>query len=495
MIDISTIKPEVYKNAENQIQREVSSIFSPSLSEHSETRHRMVRSCQNEKTPAEFKEYRIIVITALSSILGICLSKIKTIKSLTTNEHTVQSIINADLIHVFYKAFLYFNNVLHHFYNPSENSNMQCVTSRSVQHYEWQTRELMTSATQAPLFSTHDDSDRSNNHTSIDTPLSTFKSVRELRVALLNIANALDSTLLNRIAKYTSPGNIGSLFMHLVNSKSELLAMPIHKTKDSILEYVTFLSDSYIQSLLNNPSDAHHKVPHTHRQEDNTDKRFAIGKSMNKDLQQKKDTVNKNYPKKHRVDRFDGDIEVTNAIESFDDNIDTFGDNMTLTLGCLQGTPFLTDSKPNTGISPPPVVSGNPISTALFNDMDTRTRSQEQLKSPQYFYDRKGNVVKDSRNNKVLLSAFSDFKFDTSQKYLLDNSGKFILDSDGNPILSSDYLTSSVSQQAIAYVPALDTIYPVLQSQLGKAAYDIRGIPDTPLTFAPISGLPGRPVV
>ena len=168
---------------------------------------------------------------------------------------------------------------------------------------------------------------------------------------------------------------------------------------------------------------------------------------------------------------------------------------MTLTLGCLQGTPFLTDSKPNTGISPPPVVSGNPIGTALFNDTDTRTRSQEQLKSPQYFYDRKGNVVKDSSNNKVLLSAFSDFKFDTSQKYLLDNSGKFILDSDGNPILSSDYLTSSVSQQAIAYVPALDTIYPVLQSQLGKAAYDIRGIPDTPLTFAPISGLPGRPVV
>ena len=75
MIDILTIKPEIYKNAENQIKCKILTFFSPSLSENPQIKHRMVQSRQNEKLPAEFKEFRILVITAISSIIGTCLSK------------------------------------------------------------------------------------------------------------------------------------------------------------------------------------------------------------------------------------------------------------------------------------------------------------------------------------------------------------------------------------------------------------------------------------
>ena len=113
----------------------------------------------------------------------------------------------------------------------------------------------------------------------------------------------------------------------------------------------------------------------------------------------------------------------------------------------------------------------------------------------QYYYDSNGNTVKDSNGRLVVLSAYLKHSYDTSQKYLLDDDNKFIIDSTGNPILSCDYISASLKNGSAAYVPVLDAPYPVLQSQLGKASYDIRGIPDTPLSFAPISGLPGRPVV
>ena len=79
--------------------------------------------------------------------------------------------------------------------------------------------------------------------------------------------------------------------------------------------------------------------------------------------------------------------------------------------------------------------------------------------------------------------------YNTTGKYLTDSNSNFILDKNNNKILLYDYMNT------LHYVPALDAPYPVLQSQIGKAAYDIRGIPNTPLSTAPISGLPGRPVI
>ena len=111
--------------------------------------------------------------------------------------------------------------------------------------------------------------------------------------------------------------------------------------------------------------------------------------------------------------------------------------------------------------------------------------------------DSHGNIITDSLGNYVSLGSNS---YNTNGTYLLDYNRNIVLDSSNNPVLSLDYIkaknaikTSGINVNA-SYIPALDAPYPVLQSQLGKAAYDIRGIPDTPLSFAPISGLPGRPV-
>ena len=112
-----------------------------------------------------------------------------------------------------------------------------------------------------------------------------------------------------------------------------------------------------------------------------------------------------------------------------------------------------------------------------------------------YVTDSNGNIVLDSNGNEILSATFSknDAKlnsdYNTTGVYVTDPKGNYISDKNGNKLKSQDYMNS------IAYVPALDAPYPKLQSQLGKAAYDIRGIPDTPLTYAPVSGLPGRPVV
>ena len=82
---------------------------------------------------------------------------------------------------------------------------------------------------------------------SIDTALSSFKSPQTLRIAMINIANSIDVKLLNILAKYTPPDRIGTLFMQLLNSKSEILAMPINQAKDYIVDYITSLYDSYLQ--------------------------------------------------------------------------------------------------------------------------------------------------------------------------------------------------------------------------------------------------------
>ena len=112
-----------------------------------------------------------------------------------------------------------------------------------------------------------------------------------------------------------------------------------------------------------------------------------------------------------------------------------------------------------------------------------------------YVTDENGNIVLDSNGNEILSSTYSKHDsslssdYNTTGVYVTDSRGNYVTDKNGNNLKSQDYMNS------IAYVPALDAPYPKLQSQLGKAAYDIRGIPDTPLSYAPVSGLPGRPVV
>jgi hypothetical protein len=313
----------------------------------------------------------------------------------------------------------------------------------------------MTTATQTPVFTpTNNTNDKLN--VSIDTALSSFTSPQTLRIAMINIANLIDAKLLNILAKYTPPDRIGTLFMQLLNSKSEILAMPINQAKDYIVDYITSLSDSYLQSLYDSKTKTYeHTSSNTLSKSEQ--QRFTIGNSINTCLQKKKQNINGNKTNNGNVEMF-GDYEF------------------------------------NTG-----TLKGSSTQASLHEDL-TYNRSQGLNQSMsqgmiQYYYDSNGNTVKDSNGRLVVLSAFLKHAYDTSQKYLLDDDNKYIIDSTGNPILSCDYISASLKNGSAAYVPVLDAPYPVLQSQLGKASYDIRGIPDTPLSFAPISGLPGRPVV
>jgi ribose 5-phosphate isomerase len=126
----------------------------------------------------------------------------------------------------------------------------------------------------------------------------------------------------------------------------------------------------------------------------------------------------------------------------------------------------------------------------------TPTSNSDYNTTGTFVTDSKGNFVLDSAGNEILSSDYknkrqqgSSKNTNTSGLYVTDSKGNFVLDPNGNKIKSQDYMTS------INYVPALDAPYPKLQSQLGKAAYDIRGIPDTPLSTAPVTGISGRPVV
>ena len=110
--------------------------------------------------------------------------------------------------------------------------------------------------------------------------------------------------------------------------------------------------------------------------------------------------------------------------------------------------------------------------------------------------DSKGNFILDSSGNEILSSVYlqsmkqtAPSNYNTAGVYVIDSNGNYVLDKKGNKITSQNYLES------VQYVPALDAIYPTLQSQSGKAAYDIRGIPEAAVSTAPVSGLPGRPVV
>ena len=465
LVDVSTINPNVYNNVRTQIETEISTIFSPSLIQNTNEED-LISKCINSKYTSEFNEYRTIVVSALTSVLSLCRSKVKTIDSLTTNNHVIQTIINGDLIHVFYRAVLYYTEVLNMLCDNTYTKN-----DKILKHYEYETRQLMTTATQTPVFT------QTNNklNVSIDTALSSFTSPQTLRIAMINIANSIDVKNLNILAKYTPPDRLGTLFMQLLNSKSEILAMPINQAKDYIVDYITSLSDSYLQSLYDSKTKSYEQTS-SNTMSKSEQQRFTIGNSINTCLQKKKQNINSNKRNNGNVEMF-GDYEFNT--------------------GTLKGS-CVCPNNVSQGTQPQGTSTQTPQSQTSLQGEYNRSQGLNQSMSQgmiQYYYDSNGNTVKDSNGRLVVLSAYLKHSYDTSQKYLLDDDNKFIIDSTGNPILSCDYISASLKNGSAAYVPVLDAPYPVLQSQLGKASYDIRGIPDTPLSFAPISGLPGRPVV
>ena len=104
---------------------------------------------------------------------------------------------------------------------------------------------------------------------------------------MINIANTIDARFLNILAKYTPPNRIGTLFMQLLNSKYEILAMPINQAKDYIVDYITSLSDSYLQSLYDNNT-TNYEQNSSNMISKSEQQRFTIGNSIKTCLQQKK---------------------------------------------------------------------------------------------------------------------------------------------------------------------------------------------------------------
>ena len=421
-IDVSSINYGVFKNVLTNMNNEVSMVMNTQLPDN-----------QTNGTAAspEFKTYQSIMQEAIITVLSMCRSKIENVKSLTTADNNIRTIINGDLIHVFYKAFLYFYLVLKIL---SGSANVPEYNITYVQRFERIAFQVLSRTTPIPIFTSRP---IATQDISIDTPLQTYTSISSLRGALLDIISTMDTSLLNKLAKYSTPGNIGTVFMQIITSKSEILSMSQSSAQNFLYEYIKTLPESYLRSFLPVVKDT--GTVETFQSgcgNNQSNKRFSVGKCINSYVRQSK----------QRAGNGNGYVP----------HYDMFGENYTV--GSLQGTPTIPKD---------------------------------------LMVDSQGNIVIDSLGNYVSLGSNS---YNTNGTYLLDNNRNVVLDSSNNPVLSSDYIkaknsikTSGVTVNA-SYVPALDTPYPQLQSQLGKAAYDIRGIPDTPLSFAPISGLPGRPV-
>ena len=423
-LDVSSINSSVFGKVKSNITKEVSMIMNTQLSDNN--------SSDNTNVPPEFITYQSILKEAVITVLSVCRSKIQDVQNLTSYDQSIRTIINGDLIHVFYRSFQYFYLILKII---SGTANVPEYNIAYVQLYEKIAYRILSRTDPIPVFN---ERPREIQFVNIDTPLNTYTTVADLRSALLQIASSIDVSLLNTLAKYNAPGNIGTVFMQVLTSKSEVLSMQISLAQDYLYEYMKTLPESYLQSFLPFVNKTEQKIEGFQSScQKSSDKRFSIGKCINSSVRQgKQRAYNKN---------------------SYTPRYDMFGDNYTV--GSLNGSP-------------------NMIKDVLI--------------------DANGKSVLDSNGNAVLLGSAS---YDTSGTYLIDSKRNVIYDSSNNPVRSADYIyaTGSKKKQSVvignaSYVPALDSPYPTLQSQLGKAAYDIRGIPDTPLSFAPISGLPGRPV-
>ena len=420
-IDVSSINDGVFKKVLTNINNEVSMVMNTQLPENQ----------TNGTASAEFKNYQSIMQEAIITVLSMCRSKIDNVQSLTTEDNNIRTIINGDLIHVFYKAFLYFYLVLKIL---SGSANVPEYNITHVHRFERIAFQVLSRTTPIPLFTSHP---IAKQEISIDTPLQTYTSISSLRGALLDIISTMDTSTLNKLAKYSTPGNIGTVFMQILTSKSEILSMSQSSAQNFLYEYIKTLPESYLRSFLPVIKDTETVEKFQSSCGNNqSNKRFSIGKCINSYVRQSK----------QRAGNGNGYVP----------HYEMFGENYTV--GSLQGTPTLPKD---------------------------------------LMLDSHGNVITDSLGNYVSLGSNS---YNTNGTYLLDYNRNIVLDSSNNPVLSADYIkaknavkTSGINVNA-SYIPALDSPYPALQSQLGKAAYDIRGIPDTPLSFAPISGLPGRPV-
>ena len=430
MIKISTLDPLVFDKITSRMDNQATYINSEvAVNNLTET------LSENNTFPIEFNNYRSIIFNAFVDTLQKCYSQIQSIQSNQTENISTQHIIQGDLVHIFYRVFMYFVSVLRIMKNspktfPEDNTFV-------VKYYESAARKIMTNSQPVSAFPQHIEPPSNVN---IDQPLKTFDSVESLRTTLVNISLSIDVKLLNDLAKYSTPGNVGTLFMQLINSKSEILAMNIMQAKYFIKDYMETLSDEYLTSLvpnLINKVENFNNVLGYNSENQINSKRFSVGKCINTCIREGKKRVVNNSPK-----------------------CEMFGENFNS--GTLTASSMNSSSYNTTGV---------------------------------YVTDANGNIVLDSNGNEILSSTYSKHDsslssdYNTTGVYVTDSKGNYITDKNGNHLKSQDYMNS------IAYVPALDAPYPKLQSQLGKAAYDIRGIPDTPLSYAPVSGLPGRPVV
>ena len=435
-INVSSINPKVYDTLLSQLKTETREILATEITT-------LVEDNNSCRSPKEYKQYRKVLAHALKNTMQLCQQKIKTIKSLTTDQHSLQTIINADLIHIFYRAFRYYENVHDTFFKGTIDNDVSVL-----KHYEYKSREILTNSQPIPLFPQAVITKRTN---SIDTPLLSFSSPKGLRSGMLDIVRILDKPLLIQLTKYTTPGTIGSLFMQILNSKSEILAMPINLAQTALTKYIGTLSDHHLRKIIrhtperfgnDNDDDDNGQIAQERfgdcdddgdgddNEKDNRRRRFMIGNCM------------KESSKKYR----------NNASVYDGPSMDLFGDNYE--------TGKLVASTANTST----------------------------VSNRKYFIDYNGQTCVDSSGNTVLLPQYAPpGKYNSSSEYLLDDSGNFVFDSMSKPILSTDYKKGGTAE-----VPSLRFSYPVLQPTQNMVSWDLRGTPDIELSNPPVTGLPGK---
>ena len=431
MIKVNTLDPVIFVKLKNRMDNQTTFINSEVAINN------LTQTLSNNKDlPIDFNKYRSIIFGAFIDTLQKCYSQIQNIQSNETENISTQHIIQGDLIHVFYRVFMYFVSVLQ--IMKSSPNTLPEDNTFVVKYYESAARKIITNS--QPISAYHQQIEPPST-VNIDQALKSFDSIESLRTALVNISLSIDAKMLNELAKYSTPGNIGTLFMQLINSKSEILAMNIMRAQNFILDYMEKLSDEYLTSLIPNLIPKVEKfnnvLGYNLKANDVNSKWFLVGKCFNTCIREGKKCAIHNSPK-----------------------CEMFGSNF------------------NSG-----TLTASSMNSSSYNTNGV------------YVTDENGNIVLDSNGNEILSSTYSKHDsslssdYNTTGVYVTDSRGNYVTDKNGNNLKSQDYMNS------IAYVPALDAPYPKLQSQLGKAAYDIRGIPDTPLSYAPVSGLPGRPVV
>lgn len=437
IVKVSTLDPSLFLSTKKRVNDESTYVQSKASLKNMDKNLPFLKN-----VPDEFNNYRSIVFDAVMDTLQKCSDQITTIRSNTVQPYSTEEIIQGDLIHVFYRSYIYFVSVIKLLNSPS--SKLPEDNTFVVKYYEIAARKILTNTQPLTAF---DSPQQVNTSININQTLSSFSSVEGLKKALIDISLAIDTSLLNTLATYSTPGTIGTLFMQLINTKPEILSMNVSQANEYIHDYMQTLSEEYLLSVIPVPTERNKEyfesydniLGYNDHHDDN--KRFSVGRCINKCIRDGKKRIQ--HSNRH-----------TPSYEMFGDNFNS---------GTLQATP---------------------TSNSDYNTTGT------------FVTDSKGNFVLDSAGNEILSSDYKNKKQQGSSKntntsglYVTDSKGNYVLDPNGNKIKSQDYMTS------INYVPALDAPYPKLQSQLGKAAYDIRGIPDTPLSTAPVTGISGRPVV